>query len=248
MLYISVPLNLLKINIGFKRSRKNGYAVKCVYMAKEKQKYKDFIEHEPEVVRFLNPKDTELANKHIRIIKALREKHMTVKEIHDLYFDEDTNKHTYTIKTIYRYLEILEEANLVIISGHRLTKGNRLPEKLYARTANIFFKSQEEKTSPEAIKKRDDMIRKIYEILSEVDDTSMIDYQEFEEIIIKKLDLELKYIREVIEKVPDNKKLSEIFSGSDIGSVNYLNEFSADLLLIIKHPELMEKIQKIYKK
>ncbi|MHA1186221.1 MAG: hypothetical protein ACTSSK_04990 [Candidatus Heimdallarchaeota archaeon] len=117
-------------------------------MAEEKPKYKDFIEHEPEIVKFLDPKDTELANKHIRIIKALREKHMTVKEIHDLYIDQDTNKHTYTIKTIYRYLEKLEELNLIIVSGHRLTKGNRLPEKLYARTANIFFKSQEEKTTP----------------------------------------------------------------------------------------------------
>ena len=63
-----------------------------------------------------------------------------------------------------------------------------------------------------------------------------------------KLELELKYVKEVIEKVPDNKKLSEIFSGSDIGSVNYLNEFAGDLLLIMKHPELIEKIQNIYKK
>ncbi|MHA1355311.1 MAG: hypothetical protein ACTSR1_09090 [Candidatus Heimdallarchaeota archaeon] len=217
-------------------------------MAEEKPKYKDFIEHEPEIVKFLDPKDTELANKHIRIIKALREKHMTVKEIHDLYIDQDTNKHTYTIKTIYRYLEKLEESNLIIVSGHRLTKGNRLPEKLYARTANIFFKSQEEKTTPEALEKRKDMIKKIYGILSEVEDSPIIDFQAFEEIISMKLDLESKYVREVIEKVPDNKKLSKIFIGSDIGSVNYLNEFAADIILMIKHPELMEKIQKIYKK
>ncbi|MHA1125205.1 MAG: hypothetical protein ACTSO7_04350 [Candidatus Heimdallarchaeota archaeon] len=217
-------------------------------MASEKPKYKDFIEHEPEIVRFLNTEDTELTKKYIRIIKALREKHMTVKEIHDLYIDEETKKHTYTIKTIYRYLEKLEDADLIIVSGHRLTKGNRLPEKLYARTANIFFKSQEEKTSPEAIEKRKDMIKKIYGILNEVGDAPMIDYQEFEEIITKKLELELKYIREVIEKVPDNKKLSEIFSGSDIGSVNYLNEFAGDILLMIKHPDLIDKIQKIYKK
>jgi len=217
-------------------------------MAEEKPKYKDFIEHEPEIVKFLDPKDTELANKHIRIIKALREKHMTVKEIHDLYIDQDTNKHTYTIKTIYRYLEKLEELNLIIVSGHRLTKGNRLPEKLYARTANIFFKSQEEKTTPEALEKRNDMIKKIYGILSEVEDSPIIDFQAFEEIISMKLDLESKYVREVIEKVPDNKKLSKIFIGSDIGSVNYLNEFAADIILMIKHPELMEKIQKIYKK
>ncbi|MHA1365331.1 MAG: hypothetical protein ACTSP5_02840 [Candidatus Heimdallarchaeota archaeon] len=217
-------------------------------MAEEKPKYKDFIEHEPEIVKFLDPKDTELANKHIRIIKALREKHMTVKEIHDLYIDQDTNKHTYTIKTIYRYLEKLEELNLIIVSGHRLTKGNRLPEKLYARTANIFFKSQEEKTTPEALEKRKDMIKKIYGILSEVEDSPIIDFQAFEEIISMKLDLESKYVREVIEKVPDNKKLSKIFIGSDIGSVNYLNEFAADIILMIKHPELMEKIQKIYKK
>ena len=95
-------------------------------MAKEKPKYKDFIEHKPVVVKFLDQDDTELDNKHIRIIKALREKNMTAKEIHDLYTDEDTKKHTYTIKTIYRYLEKLEEANLIIVAGHRLTKGNRI--------------------------------------------------------------------------------------------------------------------------
>ena len=64
---------------------------------------------------------------------------MTTKEIHDLYIDDETKNHTYTIKTIYRYLEILEEIDLVKIGGHRITEGMRLAEKLYTRTANIFF-------------------------------------------------------------------------------------------------------------
>jgi hypothetical protein len=123
-----------------------------------------------------------------------------------------------------------------------------LPEKLYARTANIFFKSQDEKLSPKAIKKRKEMIKKIYGILNELDDQQMIDYDVFEEIISKKLELEMKYTREVIEKVPNNKNLSKIFGESDIGSVNYLNEFAAELMFMIKHPELIRKIQNIYKK
>jgi len=92
------------------------------------------------------------------------------------------------------------------------------------------------------------MTKNLYDILSEIGDSSIIDYQAFEEIISLKLDLELKYIKEVIKKVPDNEKLTEIFSRSDIGSVNYLNEFAGDLLLLIRNPELIKKIQNIYKK
>ncbi|NPD90739.1 MAG: helix-turn-helix transcriptional regulator, partial [Asgard group archaeon] len=96
------------------------------------KKFKDYIDYEPPVIKFLNGEQTKLAEEHLKIIKALRiNKHMTAKEIHDLYIDEETSKPTYTIKTIYRYLEKLEETDLVKISGHRMTEGKRLSEQLY---------------------------------------------------------------------------------------------------------------------
>ncbi|HUT79799.1 MAG TPA: hypothetical protein VMZ29_01245 [Candidatus Bathyarchaeia archaeon] len=213
---------------------------------KTKTNFKDFIEYKPQIMKFLDKEETELALKYHPIIKEMRNKHLTVKEIHDLYIDEETKKYTLTIKTIYRYLEKLEEKNLVIVSGHRITQNKTQAEKLYTRTANIFFKSYAEKQTPQAIKKRKATSKNLYVIISEMGNGSIITYEKFEKLILNLQDFEQQLIEEISRKVPSSKVLSEIYSEVDIDHVNYLNEFSAKLLFIIKYPELIKELQNIY--
>ncbi|MFW9924514.1 MAG: transcriptional repressor [Candidatus Thorarchaeota archaeon] len=215
----------------------------------EKMKFKDFIEYESQMVVFLNEEQTKLTNKYNEIFRALREKkQMTAKEIHDLYIDEETQKHIYTIKTIYRYLERLEESGLIQVAGHRLTEGQRLTEKLYARTANIFFKAEKEKVHPEAIKYRKDRLKDIYTFMSEVERKPIIDYQEFEELFMRKIELEQQMLRSLTSKIPKNETLTKLFSSMDIDSINYVNDTTAMLLVLVQHPEIYTKLQEIFKK
>ncbi len=216
---------------------------------KEQSKFKNYIDYEPTIIKFLNAEQTKLAEEHVKIIKALRiNKQMTAKEIHDLYIDEETNKHTYTIKTIYRYLEKLEEADLVKISGHRLTEGKRLSEKLYTRTADIFLKAKKEEVYPDAAEKRKEHLKKLYTILENIDNKPLIDYNVFEKLMLKMFDLEQEYNRDIVAKIPKSKLLTELYSNMDIDSVNYINDLASSLLVLIKDPELIKKLQATYQK
>jgi len=215
---------------------------------KNDQKFKDYIDYESPIIKFLNGKQTKLSEEYLKIIKALRiNKQMTAKEIHDLYIDEETKKHTYTIKTIYRHLEKLEEADLVKISGHRITKGKRLSEKLYTRTANIFFKAKKEEVYPEAAEKRKDSLKKLHIVLQEISDSPIIDYKEFEDLITKMFVYEQEFNKSIVEVISKNKVLTELYGNMDIDQVNYINDLTSTLLVLIKKPDLIKKIQKIYK-
>ncbi|MHA1556934.1 MAG: hypothetical protein ACTSPM_08390 [Candidatus Heimdallarchaeota archaeon] len=213
----------------------------------EKPKNKDFIEYESEMVIFLDEEQTKLAGKYYEIFKALREKkNMTAKEMHELYIDEETKKHTYTIKTIYRYLDKLEEVGLIQVAGHRITKGQRLTEKLYARTANIFFKAEKDKVHPEAIKYRKERMKDVYTFLEQVEGKLAIEYKDFEDLMLTKMDLEFQINKSLTSKIPKKKKLAKLFSSVDIDAVNYINDTAAMILVMVKHPELIKKIQKIF--
>lgn len=215
---------------------------------KEDKKYKDYIDYESPTIKFLDGEQTKLAEEQIIIIKALRiNKNMTAKEIHDLYIDEETKKHRYTIKTIYRYLEKLEEADLVNISGHRMTEGKRLSEQLYTRTGNIFFKAKKEDVYPDVKEKKKVFHKKIYTVLQEISDSPLIEFKDFENLLSQKSDHEQEFNKSVVEVISKKKVLTELYSEMDIDEVNYINDLVSLLLVIIKKPDLIKKIQNIYK-
>ena len=218
-------------------------------MAKNEDKeFKDYIDYDTPIIKFLDGEQTKLAEEHLIIIKALRiNKNMTAKEIHDLYIDEETKKHRYTIKTIYRYLEKLEEADLVKISGHRMTVGKRLSEQLYTRTGNIFFKAKKEEVYPDVKEKKKDFHKKIHTVLQEISDSPVIEFKDFDNLLSQKSDFEQAFNKSVVEVISKKKVLTELYSEMDIDEVNYINDLVSLLLVIIKKPDLIKKIQKIYK-
>ncbi len=215
---------------------------------KEDKKHKDYLDYEPPMIKFLDGEQTKLAEEQIIIIKALRiNNNMTAKEIHDLYIDEETKKHRYTIKTIYRYLEKLEEAGLIKISGHRITEGKRLSEQLYTRTGNIFFKAKKEEVYPEVKEKRKVFHKKLHTVLQEISDSPVIKFEDFDALLTQKSDSEQAFNKFVVGVISENKKLAELYSEMDIDEVNSINDLISLLLVIIKKPELIKKIQQIYK-
>ena len=104
--------------------------------------HEDYIANKPESFKLLTQEQFQTAKDHSTILEALNEKPMTVKEIHNLYRKD--NKHTKTLKTIYRYMETLEQNNLVQIAGYRKPENSRTTEKIYQRTARVFFNKEQE--------------------------------------------------------------------------------------------------------
>jgi hypothetical protein len=211
-----------------------------------KGKYKDFIDFEPEILKYLTDEQHFTTLKYKPIIVALRNKPMTPKEIHELYYNEDSKEHACSIKSIYRYLEKLEEADLIRVAGYRITEGKRVTENLFLRTAKIFSKRNINPNHPLAVKKRNMTKENLRVILEETSNSEIKDLEKFKEIIEKWLLYEIQYNREIMKQVPNSERLKERFSKLDMEFINYLNEFAARMFILIKHPDLIAKIQKIF--
>ena len=128
-----------------------------------------------------------------------------------------------------------------------MTEGKRLSEQLYTRTGNIFFKAKKEEVYPDVKEKKKIFHKKLHIVLQEISDSPVIDLDDFESLLSQKADLEQEFNKSVVEKISKNKVLTDLYGEMDIDEVNYINDLISTLLVIIKKPELIKKIQKIYK-
>lgn len=214
-------------------------------MATKEKKTKDFIEKEPELIVSLNPKQMQIVNKYGVITAALRNKVMTVREIHDLYLDEETKKHRYSLKTIYRHLEILEEEKLVIVAGHRVTEGSRVLEKIYARAGNIFFLEMDEEYRKYKQKYYDNMVTNLHIVAKEIFNKPDLDLEKFKETLMPFFKKAHSEADELMQSIPKNANLRELYSRIDIDSVNSLNANISMFKTFLENPEILEKLGKL---
>ena len=214
-------------------------------MATKKKKTKDFIEKELQLILYITPEQMKIVEKYRIIIKALREKYMTVKEIHDLYYDTETKKHRYTIKTIYRHLEILEEQNLVTAIGHRVTEGSRVLEKLYARTGTIFYLEMDEEYQKYKQKYYDKLLDSLHVVISELYNKPDLDLQKFKEIFLPYFSSIHAEVEKLMKQIPGNPRLTDLYSKIDINSVNALNQNAVMIKVLLSKPEILEKLRKV---
>ena len=236
----------------FKISKKN--SKKCYRRVKElpekekEKKYKDYTTFKPEIIKYINEEESELINKFRPIIRALRNKNMTVKEIHDLFRDPETGKHTLTRKTIYRYLEKLEEGGLVVISGHRETEGQRQIEKLYSRSASIFYRDKDEQymRSKECDSKKQAQL--MATVIKEALEKPTINVEELGEILFQYTKQELKTNKKLISSLPSNKVLAELYSTTELDELNYVVSYALMFIILYQNPELYNKLKKIIEK
>ncbi len=123
--------------------------------------FRDFLEKDfvPDGIRII--RDPQLIEffedeNYAIILNVLREKPMPVKELTKRYNEYVTEKGTKqrlpqkrilenlrTDKTMYRYIKELTKSKLIAPAGQRMVIGKTQTEVLYARTARIFYVSQE---------------------------------------------------------------------------------------------------------
>jgi hypothetical protein len=118
----------------------------------------DVVHVEPKAIVFLtDPKQLDAIsnNDFYPIISFLRHRNATVKEIVEAYpsfsNNPDEKARNKSDKSIYRYLKELKEVNLVDVVGQRVTKGQTATEKIWGRTAKIFYLSPEVNRNEEDI-------------------------------------------------------------------------------------------------
>ncbi len=205
--------------------------------------YQDFITYASQSLKHLTTEQQELADAHLLIIRNLRNRYLTAKEIHNLYFDKKRKKHSKTIKTIYRYLERLEDADIVAVAGHRITKGSRVAEKLYTRTANVFIReSSDEEMCKERLDEYTRILLKFISILFKVKDSNL---NLFKDVFSKFFDYLPNVSTELLNSIATDEEITDYFAKTEIRSVNYILDLSATFGTLIRHPELLEQIKNL---
>lgn len=210
-------------------------------MPKETQ---DFIGFEPERIKLISKETMALAREYLALIRGLADNSKTVKELHELYKDPKTENHAITIKTVYRYLEKLEKAELVTVAGHRATKGSRIPEKLYSRTARIFFQQLDDaewessgRESAEAFS------TKLAILLKEYFQQPATDKSAFDSVFEQFFGLRSKTAGSLLKKTEESDALAELYVTTDFDRISTLNEYALMFITFLQHPEILEQLQ-----
>ena len=211
---------------------------------KKDPKFKDYIDYKHEIVKNINSEQSKLIEKYYPIIKALREKYMTVKEIHDLYYDEEKKKHEYTIKTIYRYLDELEDMDLVVVAGHRVTEGSRVYEKLYTRTATIFYKQMDEEYRKYKKEYYQNLIKDLYNVLKILYDKPELLLEDLEKALLPFYTISHSKVDNLMGEIEKNPELAEFYKSISIDRINNLNQNIGMLMTFLSNPEILENLKK----
>ncbi len=209
----------------------------------------DYYSFKPKALKFLTKEQMKIVGDYYIIMQALRKKCMTAKDIHNLYYDKEKKEHGYTIKTIYRYIEKLEKIGLIKEAGYRITKGTRISEKIYCRSANLFYEEVEEgKQSWYELPEGKDFVKTLGILISELMENPDLDqnifYEMFKDFALKKD----KVILDVISKASKNPEIAELYAKLDIDYVNKLNIYLSFMITFMKEPEYLEKFLKLIQK
>lgn len=196
----------------------------------EEQEYEDYIAYTPQRFMLTDAQQFEIAKDHSTIITALSEGNMSVKEIHDLYTIPGSNKHTKTLKTIYRYMETLEEAGLVKVAGYRKYTKKRATEKLYCRTARVFFnrdaelKEQWLKT-PEG----QEYIEALAEILWSINDQTAEPPPKLKTLLAKHIQETQTQVNRIIDKITSDEKAARLLDTYRLNHIQNALSFVSQL-------------------
>jgi DNA-binding transcriptional ArsR family regulator len=208
--------------------------------------YEDFITARPEPILFLNEEQQAVAKEHGEIIKAMIGKNLTAKEVHALYFNPSKEAYDKTIKTVYRHLEVLEKAGLVIECGHRKPHGSRLTEKLFCRSANIFVLGEgKPKDKWWKKEKGQKIIQRLSVLIPELFEVELKDFATFENLVEQYLEQHDSITMELWRKAPDNESISEIFREADLWEIKYLSGLVSTIGVMLRNTELCDDFKKL---
>ena len=219
-------------------------------MSKESNKeneYEEVISSKPSILKTITKEQSNLLAENGLIIGKLREKnHMTVKEIYSLYWDTEQNKYTKTLKTIYRYLELLEQSELIKVSGRRKYKGSRAWERIYCRTAIIYYpEGKDKEISYWETEKGKMLLDIITDIFFEYHGLSSKKKDAFKQLYISYDEIQSKIVWEILTGTEENEIYESLLSKVELDEIKFIVSSSAKISAALLNAEILSKIQKI---
>jgi len=214
-------------------------------MPEDYGEYEDFITVNPKPVQTITTEQYNEGMEYNRILSALSGKKMTVKEIHDIFLDTKTKKHTKTLKTIYRHLESLEKMGLVTVAGHRKYAGKRTPEKLYCRIADIYLHQPvEDKEKWLKTPEGKMFIDKVADIMSALYGCDTTNNAGLRETLSKYYLDAYNYSIETNQRIVASPEIHKVLEGTKIETIRDILEYLKFLSVMVNDRELQRRLLK----
>ena len=210
----------------------------------EKPEYEDFVTVKPELVKILSKEQMDLAKEHLDILRELINSNLTVKEIHALFWDSSRKEYTKTIKTIYRYMDALEENGLVKVAGHRKPSDSRMTEKLYCRSAMVFTQEEEDKElrwyetdeGKVILQDTSNLILRFFEVPEEKK-------KDVENLLAQYYSNRDKIVENLLQRLANDEDLAKIMEKIGMGEFKGIASLLGILGVLRNHPEFQEQVK-----
>jgi hypothetical protein len=211
--------------------------------------YGDYITARPDPILFLTEEQEAVADEHGDIIKAMIGKNLTAKEVHALYFNPSKETYDKTIKTVYRHLEVLENAGLIMECGHRKPHDSRLTEKLFCRTANIFVLGEgKPKDKWWEKEKGQKTMQQLSVLVPELFEVEFKDISDFKKLMGEYFEQHDEIAMELWRKAPKNEAISQIFHEANLYEIKYLSNLVSMIGVMLRNPELCASFKRLFNK
>lgn len=211
------------------------------------EEYQDYIANKPQRFLLLNTEQHQIVLEHATIIKALSQGNMSVKEIHNQYLIPGTKKHSKTLKTIYRYMDTLENAGLVMIAGYRKGTDSRGTEKLYCRTARVFFnKDNQHKEQWLTTQEGQEYLESLTQIMWNINKKENPPPPELKTHITDYIKGTRKEVNKVIDKITTDEKLANILDKHSVSEMQKILEITSQIQTMLE-TDTLDQIKKTLK-
>ena len=209
--------------------------------------YEDFVNKKPQLIKRISLQQLNLLREHPTIMQALtKHEHMTAKELHNLYYDPQTQKYTKALKTIYRYLKTLKNGNIIQISGHRKPLNSRMTEKLCCRTALVFLSEESpEKENWWESSSGADFMKIVPEYMQQFFHVDKSLITPLKQLIETYLSGENKNIQDQFEAIESDKTLADLVTPLSVSHLKEMFGITAIIKLFVEKPEFLSSLNSI---
>ncbi|MHA1519727.1 MAG: hypothetical protein ACTSVZ_09955 [Promethearchaeota archaeon] len=212
--------------------------------------YENFVNKEPQLIMRISGDQLELFREHSIIFQALsKNRHMTAKEIHHLYYIPQTQKHSKSLKTIYRYLKALVDASLIQISGHRKPPQSQMTEKLCCRAALVMVpeENSKEKKWWES-EDGSDFMAIFPTYLQKYFGIDNISSPQIDSILTTFLSIDNNNIQDQFTAIESDKSLADLITPLSVTHLKEILNITAVLKMIVENPDFLTSIRSILAK
>jgi hypothetical protein len=216
--------------------------------------HRDIVDYNQVSVKFVEDEESikSLTNPMYRpILLMLREGVKTAEEIEEEFKTKEEYREvsgkTPSLKTIYRHLKALTNAELVIQAGVRIldrTGEDKPPvtQKLFGRTAKFFYLSDKSKKVMEAkkLERRAEILTKLLKLTHKVDKVSVT---KIKKLLSKFYTFELEESERLFKQYPE--ELAEIAGDLPLNDLQYVLE---DYLVmkLLGNTDILNELKEIF--